>query len=242
MSGATTGATTGAIPQSTPYVNHADLGGQAGHGAVLPEPEGELFHADWEPRVLALTLAMGATGSWNIDASRSARETLPDYAQLDYYRIWLAALEKLMSQRGQLFGDEIAAGRMLHDPASVLRTLQAANVATALAKGTPTERDATTSARFSVGQWVRTRAEAVDHHTRLPGYVRGKRGRIERVLGAHVFADHHAQGLGEAPQWLYTVVFEAAELWGDQRQQPAQASGGADVSVDAWESYLHETA
>ncbi len=233
------GATMGTMPQTTPYVSHADLGGQAGHGAVLPEPEGELFHADWEPRVLALTLAMGATGSWNIDASRAVRETLPDYSQLDYYRIWFAALEKLMLQRGQLFSDEMAAGRMLHDPAPVLRTLQAGSVTAALAKGTPTERPATTSARFAVGQWVRTRAEAVDHHTRLPGYVRGKRGRIDRVLGTHVFADSHAQGLGEAPQWLYTVVFDAAELWSDQT---LEHGGGSDVSVDAWECYLHEAA
>lgn len=231
----------GTPPQTTPYVTHADLGGQPGHGAVLPEVEGELFHADWEPRVLALTLAMGATGSWNIDASRAARETLADYAQLDYYRIWLAALEKLMLRRGQLFADEITAGRMLHAAVPVLRTLQAADVATALAKGTPTERPAASQARFAVGQWVRTRAEAVDHHTRLPGYVRGKRGRIERVLGAHVFADNHAQGLGESPQWLYTVVFDAAELWNDRMRQGIGDGGGndiADVSVDAWESYL----
>ena len=56
------------------YTSHADLGGQPGHGAVTPEPEGELFHASWEPQVLALTLAMGATRSWNIDMSRAARE------------------------------------------------------------------------------------------------------------------------------------------------------------------------
>ena len=234
-----TDTTPGVPSPSTPYVTHADLGGQSGHGAVLPEPEGELFHADWEPRVLALTLAMGGTGSWNIDASRAVRETLPDYAQLDYYRIWFAALEKLMLQRGQVFADELAAGQMLHGAAPVLRTLQAGNVPAALAKGTPTERPATTSARFAVGQWVRTRAEAVDHHTRLPGYVRGKRGRIERVLGTHVFADSHAQGLGESPQWLYTVVFDAAALWGDSNQG---SDDSADVSVDAWESYLHEAA
>ena len=53
------------------YESHADLGGQPGHGAVTPEAEGERFHARWEPRALALTLAMGATGAWNIDMSRA---------------------------------------------------------------------------------------------------------------------------------------------------------------------------
>jgi nitrile hydratase len=71
-----------------------------------------------------------------------------------------------------------------------------------------------------------------EHHTRLPGYVRGKTGVIERVLGAHVFADSHARGLGEHPQWLYTVVFDAAELWG------SEATPGHSVSFDAWQPYL----
>ncbi len=57
------------------YRSNADLGGQDGHGAVHPEPEGDLFHAPWEPRVLALTVALGATGLWNIDASRAARNS-----------------------------------------------------------------------------------------------------------------------------------------------------------------------
>lgn len=213
------------------YQTQADLGGRTGFGAVLPEPEGELFHADWEPRALALVLAMGATGSWNIDASRAVRETLPHYLQLSYYRIWLAALERLMIERGQLFEDEIAQGRMLHAPAPVKRVLHAADVAAVLARGSPTERPAAAPARFAIGQAVRMRAGRVDHHTRLPGYVQGRRGTVERLHGAHVFADSNAQGAGEAPQWLYTVVFEEAELWGGAAQNLA-------VSVDAWESYL----
>ena len=59
------------------YTTHADLGGQPGHGPVLPEAEGEFWHEAFEPRALAITLAIGATGAWNIDQSRAARETLP---------------------------------------------------------------------------------------------------------------------------------------------------------------------
>ena len=100
------------------YATQADLGGQPGHGAVTPEDEDLRFHADWERDALALVLAMGATGSWTIDQSRAARETLPAYRQLSYYQIWLAALEVLMRERGQLFDDELAAGHMLHAEAS----------------------------------------------------------------------------------------------------------------------------
>ncbi|MGH8798148.1 MAG: SH3-like domain-containing protein, partial [Caldimonas sp.] len=76
------------------------------------------------------------------------------------------------------------------------------------------------------------RADAPDHHTRLPGYVRGRVGVIERRHGAHVYADAHAQGLGEQPQWLYNVVFDEAELW------PGRVPQGLRVSVDVWEPYL----
>jgi len=219
------------------YVTHADLGGRPGFGPVTPEPEGELFHDGWEPRALALTLAMGATGSWNIDASRAMRETLPNYRELSYYQIWLGALEQLMLQRGQVFADEIATGEMRHPAAPVARVLQAQSVPVVLAKGSPTERAAPGPARFAVGQAVRMHIGKADHHTRLPGYVQGKRGTIEHVHGAHVFADANAQGLGEQPQWLYTVVFEEAELWGD-----AAPRQNLSVSVDAWESYLEAIA
>ncbi|MBX3605858.1 MAG: nitrile hydratase subunit beta [Piscinibacter sp.] len=214
------------------YRSHADLGGRTGFGRVVPEPEDERFHAPWEPRALALTLAMGATGAWNIDMSRSARETLPDYAQLDYYRIWLAALQRLLAERGLVREDELAAGEPLHPAPPLPRLLRAGDVDGALARGSPTSRDATAPARFAVGQRVRTRVEAADHHTRLPAYARGKAGVVERVHGAHVFADTNAQGLGEQPQWLYTVAFDGAELWG------TAAAPGLVTSIDAWEPYL----
>jgi nitrile hydratase len=214
------------------YRTHADLGGQAGHGAVTPEPEGELFHAAWEARALALTLAMGATGAWNIDMSRAARETLPDYEHLGYYEIWIAALENLLADRGLALPDELAAGRALHASPPVARVLRAGEVAAVLAKGSPTERDSACAARFGPGDSVRARREPVAHHTRLPAYVSGRRGTIERVHGLHVFADTHAQGLGEQPQWLYSVAFEGSELWA------SGAAPGLRVSIDAWEAYL----
>ena len=218
------------------YRSHADLGGKSGYGRVVPEPEGELFHAPWEPQALALTLAMGATGAWNLDMGRSARETLPDYAQLSYYAIWIKALEKMLIERDLVSKDEVAAARMLHPPRTVPRVLRAADVPVALMKGAPTQRMATTPARFAVGDEVRTLRKAAPHHTRLPGYARGKIGRIECVHGAHVFPDTHAQGLGEQPQWLYTVVFDGRELWG------GDAVRGLSVSIDAWEPYLEPRA
>lgn len=213
------------------YVTHADLGGQRGHGAVVPEPEGELFHAEWEPRAFALTLAMGATRAWNLDMSRAARETLPDYATLSYFEIWIAALQQLLKERDMLDDAEIVAARALLPPVAVARVLNAADVESALAAGAPTARPATMAPRWLVGERVRAVSAVPIHHTRLPGYVRGKCGVIDRAHCMHVFADAHAQGLGELPQWLYTVTFAAIDLWPDAVQ-------GHTVSIDAWEPYL----
>lgn len=215
------------------YVTHADLGGRPIDEAVTPEPEGTPFHGRWEERVHAITLAMGGTGLWNLDMTRAARETLPDYAALSYYGKWLAGLEKLLRERDLVSAAEIAAGRVLGPGRIVPRVLAAADVAAVLARGAPTERPAPTAARFTTGQRVRTRAEAVPHHTRLPAYARGKCGVVERIRGVHVYADAHAQGHGEQPQWLYTVVFTADELWG-----PARPRGPQSVAIDAWEPYL----
>jgi nitrile hydratase beta subunit len=205
------------------YRSNADLGGQELRGAIIPEPEGELFHAPWEPRAMALTLAMGATGLWNIDMSRAARETLVNYGDLGYYEIWLAALERLVAESGVLTESAIRPPRLL----------RAESVAATLARGTPFERAPARAARFAVGDTVRTRVDRPAHHTRLPGYARGKTGVVARVHGTHVFADTNASGLGECPQWLYTVAFDERELWGDGL--PVQCS---TISVDAWEPYL----
>ena len=213
------------------YMTHADLGGQQGHGAVVPEPKGELFHAAWEQRAFALTVAMGATRTWNLDMSRAARETLPGYATLSYYEIWIAGLQQLLQERGMLDDAEIAAARALLPSVAVARVLAAADVAAVLVAGTPTARSTTQAPRWHAGDCVRAVSGASNHHTRLPGYVRGKCGVIERSHGMHVFADAHAQGLGEQSQWLYTVVFVATDLWPD-------AVPGHTVSVDAWEPYL----
>ncbi len=47
-----------------------DMGGMQDFGPVVPEPDEPIFHADWERRVLALTLSTSAPGGRNIDMSR----------------------------------------------------------------------------------------------------------------------------------------------------------------------------
>ena len=205
------------------YRSLADLGGEDVPGAIVQEPEGEYFHAPWEPRVMAMVVAMGPTGMSNIDMNRAARETLPNYRDLSYYEIWLAALEKLALKKGVL-GDT---------PPPPKQVLHAETAIATIKKGFSASRPATAPARFSIGDRVRTAAAPPDHHTRLPAYARGKQGVIAQVHGVHVFPDTNARALGESPQWLYTVAFAAQELWGERAPAPHSV-----ISIDAFEPYL----
>jgi nitrile hydratase subunit beta len=211
-----------------------DMGGAHGFGPVRPEPDEPVFHADWERRAFALTLAMGATGTWNLDASRFARESLPPatYLSSSYYEIWLGALERQLAAHGLVSEEEQAAGRSLSEPAPVARTLAAEDVPATLGRGGPTVRDATTPPRFAAGDRVRARNIHPPTHTRLPRYVRDHVGVVDRVQGCHIFPDAHAHFAGEQPQWLYTVRFDARELWGEEADPTVR------VSVDAFEPYL----
>ena len=49
-----------------------DMGGMMGFGPVVPEPNEPTFHAQWERRAMALTLAMAAAGGWDLDKVRAA--------------------------------------------------------------------------------------------------------------------------------------------------------------------------
>lgn len=219
-----------------------DMGGLQGFGPVRPEAHEPLFHAAWEARAMALTVAMGASGQWNIDLSRACRESLPPavYLASSYYEIWIRALEVLMRERGLVRADELADGVMRTPPVPLARVLRAGDVDAALLRGSPADRPPRAPARFLVGERVRARNMHPIGHTRLPRYVRGHTGLIQKVHGAHVFADEHTTKK-EAPfnvqaEWLYTVVFDGRELWGPQADPSVQ------VSVDAWEPYLEPIA
>ena len=215
-----------------------DMGGLQCFGPVRPEPDEPLFHAPWESRALAVTLAMGAGGRWNIDLSRAARESLPPatYLASSYYEIWIRALEQLMLERGLVSAAELAGDATPAPAPADWRPLAAERVDAALAAGSPTERPAAQPARFTVGDRVRAAQRNPAGHTRLPRYVRGQVGTVAHVHGAHIFPDRHVSRplppYDDVPEWLYTVVFDGRTLWG------AQADPTLEVSVDAWEPYL----
>ncbi len=217
-----------------------DMGGRFGYGAVLPEPDGIVLEESWHARALALTLAAGALGRWNIDMSRHARERLHprEYARFSYFEKWLAALANLLVETGVLDNSDLlsCAGQQTPRPLSAC-ALRSKNVDVLFGHGSPTTRDCPGLARFSAGDSVRARRLAENRlvsggHTRLPAYAAGACGRVLRHHGCHVFPDSNAHGLGEAPQPLYAVAFPATELWVNP-EHPRD-----EVVLDLWESYL----
>lgn len=215
------------------------MGGRFGDGAVVPEPEGEVFHTDWHGRALALTLAAGSLGKWNIDVSRHARECLApkDYTAFSYYEKWIGGLAALLVDTGVLDRDELAGQTQAQISALAVKKLSADQVAAVLARGGPADRQSDIAQAFQVGDAVVTRRIAENAlvsggHTRLPTYAAGARGTILRYHGTHILPDSNAHGLGEAPEPLYAVVFPASELW----QHPEHPKD--EVVLDLWQSYL----
>jgi nitrile hydratase len=211
-----------------------DLGGRAGFGPVIAEPGEPFFHADWERRVLGLTLACGALGHWTLDGMRHARESLPPkvYYNASYFEIWMRALENLLIAHGEVTRNELSSGKPEAPALRPDRKMPPAAVAGILAKGAPADRPAERPARFAPGDAVRTTATVKQGHTRLPSYARDKVGVVHMVHGCHVLPDASAHGLGECPEWLYSVEFEGQTLWG------AGAEPGTSMLIDAWEGYL----
>jgi nitrile hydratase subunit beta len=180
-----------------------------------------------------MTRAMGLLGLWTIDGSRFSLERLPPdvYLASSYYKRWALGLEDRCLQTGLVESDELAAVRALHPAKPVKPALTAAGVPETLSRG-DFSRPPPAPAKFTPGERVRTRNINPQGHTRLPRYTRGHSGLIDSIRGCHVFPDTAATGGCNEAHWLYTVVFDSHELWGD----------GADptlkVSIDAWEPYL----
>jgi nitrile hydratase beta subunit len=210
-----------------------DMGGMDGFGKVEPEPNEPPFHAPWEGRVMALQRAMSYAGAWLIDHARYAQERLPPltYLSASYYQKWALAMEMNVLERGLAGPQELNAGHALTPGKPLQRKLAPAAIPEKLTRGS-FFRPQQGPARFKPGDRVRTKNMHPLTHTRLPRYARDKVGAVERCNGCHIFPDSVALDLGDNPQWLYTVVFEGRELWGEG------ADPALKVSIDAFEPYL----
>lgn len=217
-----------------------DLGGMHGFGPVEREENEPPFHAPWEAVVVAISNATRGSGVLNIDEFRHGIERMDPahYLASSYYEHWLDGITRILLEKGEISAEEI-------DARTAFFAERPDAPATAALAGPPPPRrerpadlphgvvrEATAPPRFAPGDTVVTRVIHPAGHTRLPRYARGKRGVVHRFHGVHVFPDTNAHGRGEHPQPLYSVRFDARELWGDA------AEPGQSVHLDLWESYL----
>lgn len=213
-----------------------DMGGFTGFGPVIAEPDEPVFHTAWERRAFAINVAMGMTGSWNIDEARHARERVESlqYWSSSYYEYRQYGLEMQLAERGLATPDEIATGRMSVPPSAVKRVATAAMIPAILGSGGPATRPSNRPQGFAIGDKIRARNITPEGHTRLVRYARGRVGEVVLVHGTHVLPDSSAHGKGDDPHWLYTVRFTAKELWGKDTPD--------SVCIDLWEPYLEALA
>jgi nitrile hydratase len=215
-----------------------DMGGMHGFGPVVREENEPYFHAPWERTVNGLQQATRLQRLFNVDELRRAIEQMDPihYLQASYYERWLASIEANLIEKGVLTAEEIdLRSRELssrpdlwarHDnPDLVQRLLTRPRAPRGVDEGA-------TPARFKAGDQIITRNDHPVHHTRIPRYVRGKRGTIHQLQGIQTFPDTNAHSLGRQPQMVYSVRFDGAELWGDS------AEPGQTLFIDLWESYL----
>lgn len=79
------------------------------------------------------------------------------------------------------------------------------------------------------GQLVRTRLLTASGHTRLPGYARGRVGRVVADRGSYPLPDELVRSGRADPEPLFSVRFAARDLWG---------AGDHDIYLDLYLSYL----
>ena len=88
--------------------------------------------------------------------------------------------------------------------------------------------------RFEPGDRVRVLSEERPGHVRTPGYVRGKAGRVEAVLGEFRNPESLAYGDSGLPQRpLYKVSFRQLDLW---EGYPGPAED--ELYMDIYEQWL----
>jgi nitrile hydratase beta subunit len=222
-----------------------DAGGVQSFGRV-PRPRNEpVFHAPWEGRVEAMTMVVlmgGHLGGGGV--LRYAIESLPPlrYLQDSYFERHLDGLEAALVQRALLDPAEIRdrVEQLVslgggEPPGSAGGAHPASTPGSSAHGGEPgNRRSVDQPPRFEVGDEIIARNIHPRGHTRLPRYVRGRRGTVTRIHPAAVFPDTDAHGMGENPQYVYTVSFDGLDLWGDS------ADSNLKLQLGLWENYLEE--
>ena len=209
-----------------------DMGGMDGFGRIEPEHNEPVFHHRWEGRVYALNRAVRRWGRGrNWPRFRFTLESIPpdEYLSMSYYERWFRMITSWLLGSGLVSEAELETGNAA--PGAPKPEVLPAARTSSLGFGL---LDLDVPARFGPNEGVRASNLHPRGHNRLPRYVRGRRGTVVEDHGVYALQDSDAAGHQprDRPQHVYSVRFEARELWGER------ASAGDSVYVDLWEDYL----
>lgn len=212
--------------QSKPFDQPHDLGGNTSTYASLNLSNPDALQ-DWEINCHALFAVLAIQGAVTTDGLRRSIESLTSsqYNDWGYYEKWSAGMTTLLLENqlitvGEL--NEALFGKLLVHPNN-------------------NEREPC----FSVGELVRVRSYRNDFaiewkrpHIRVPGYIYGVIGVIERVCDEHQDPSFLAFGL-EAPKVrLYRVRFQMKDVW------PEHYDNSMDddvIEVEIYEPWLERS-
>ncbi|MFE3188531.1 nitrile hydratase subunit beta [Nocardia sp. NPDC059240] len=221
-----------------------DLGGTDGLGPVLVEEKEPIFRAEWEKAAFALFASCFRAGIFNLDGFRHGIEKMDpaEYLLSNYYEHWVhtaeyhAELKGVFSaaeldERTKFYLDNPDAPLPERDDPALLEFVDAA-----VKHGAHAARETDKAAQFKIGDVVTVTDDSPTGHTRRARYVRGRTGVITGLRGSYIYPDSAGNGGGDAPEHVYTVKFDARELWGDEVGDP-----NGVVYYDVWEPYINHT-
>lgn len=166
-----------------------------------------------------------------------------DYFRFRYYEKWLGGITGFFIEKGYITEAELDTRTAqyledgnLHDVPLPQRHNQALDdqVMRYLREGDSPQRPRQAPAKFAAGDTVTVKDLPPVAHTRLPGHLRGKTGKVYLVYEAAYayFFSTGPDGLGE-PMPVYLVAFEPQAIWGE-----ALADPHAIFYADLFETYL----
>ena len=155
------------------------------------------------------------------------------YLTRSYYEKWFLRNQNLLIERGLIDADEVAAGHALRPAKNLTRGPFCTR---RYGKGHQTRlviAGRRRRPRSSKSATACARKTSTRRRTRVCRATRAATSAWSSACTARTsFPDSAAAGKGEDPQWLYTVRFDAQELWG------ADAEPKLKVSIEAFEPYL----
>jgi nitrile hydratase subunit beta len=236
-----------------------NLGGLENVGPIAFEKR--VFVEPWETRIFGIHVAMmglsqhlkdatpkypidqvptkfKSTWTW-ADLRKGAEAMNPfDYFKYRYYEKWLGGISGFFVSAGYISQQELdeKTSAYLEGKGSIPNSQNEAidsQIIEYLRVGDPGEREVAEGPKFASGDSVQVKDVRPVDHTRLPGYLRGKTGVVDKVYpGAYIyFCSTGPDGLGE-PMPVYRVRFEPEEIWGELAEEKSV------VYADLYETYL----